>query len=314
MSGHQHSHSPGHTPHPAGERQQSQLAQLRFALVLTLGFMLVEVAGGIFSGSLALLADAGHMLTDASALAVSLLALWLAAKPANARYTYGWRRAEVLAALANALTLLGLAGWIVYEALARWNQPYGVKSPLMMAVALVGLVVNLVVAARLHEGAADNLNIHGAWLHVLGDLLGSLGALVAGAVIHFTGWVLADLLASGLIAGLIALGAGRLLLAALRQLLDAVPPHLDEAALRAYLEGLEGVSCICDLHIWTWSGSQAILTVHLVVGPNHLGQAFLAPLSSELQQRFGIAHATIQLEEEPCGACKGTGISNSLTH
>ena len=245
--GHGPSHSHGHGvahSHYVGSvlERGAQSRRLWIVLTITAVFMLAEVVGGILANSLALLADAGHMLADVSALALSLVAMRLAQRPPSSEHTFGYVRMEILAALVNGATLLGISVWIGWEAWERLQAPPEVNGPLMMAVAGVGLVVNFIGAGMLHVHARDNLNIRGAYLHVLGDLLGSIGAIGAGAVILLTGWNPIDAIASILIAGLILVGAWRLVREATEVLLEMAPRHVDMTAvlddLRAARPGL----------------------------------------------------------------------------
>ena len=291
-----------HHSHPAAETTKQGIHPLVFAFGLIFGFMFIEFLGGLFSGSLALLADAGHMLTDASAIAISLFALWLSAKPASTRYSYGLKRAEVMAALFNGLLLFALGGWILFEAWERSQSPQSIKADILMAVAAIGLLVNLLAAWKLHAGHDHNLNVKSAFFHVLGDILGSLGAIAAGGIILLTGWVEADLWVSGLIACLIFIGAFHIVQESVQILLDAYPKRIEAEELRNFLLQYPGVLEICDLHVWDLGSNATILTTHLVVNEVQ-GESFLSPLQSELASRFKIDHATIQQEESACGEC-----------
>jgi cobalt-zinc-cadmium efflux system protein len=302
--------SHGH-PHPgsaAGNGGGSQgggdpLRRLRWVLALTIAFMGVEAAGGWLSGSLALLADAGHMLSDASALGLALLAAWLAGRAVSPRHTFGFRRAEFLAAFVNALGLVMLAVWIVAEAVGRMGTPRPVQGGLMLLVALGGLDVNLAGLLLLRGQGAGNINLRSAMWHLTGDLLGSLGAVAAGAVIHFTGWTPIDPLLGIAIAVLIGLAGGRILYDSATLLMDRVPREIDTAAVRGFLASHPDVRRICDLHIWGVSSSESLLTAHLVVGPSVDRDDLLGRLLPALQQRFGLAHLTVQLESRSHASC-----------
>ncbi len=295
-----HSHTASTSPGKSGSAARRRLA-LTFLLITS--FMVVEVVGGIVSGSLALLADAGHMLTDSMALALSYFAIWLAGLEASHSRTYGFRRAEILAAFVNAVTLVLLAGWIFVEAVGRLGSPRPVADGIMLAVAAGGLAVNLVAWWMLHPHAGDNLNIRSALWHVLGDMLGSVGAIGAALVIRFTGWAAADPLIGMAIALLIGVGGARILYDSTNLLLDTVPAHIDTPAVRSFLDGYAEVSQICDLHIWSISSSETVLTAHLVVGEEVERDPFLNRLLDDLKSRFALAHMTVQLEGSPSASC-----------
>jgi cobalt-zinc-cadmium efflux system protein len=272
-------------------------------LALTAGFMVVEAAGGLVSGSLALLADAGHMLSDTTAIGLSLFAAWLAGRETSQRHTYGFRRAEFLAAFVNSMGLVVLAVWIVVEALRRIGTPRVVLGGVMFWVALAGLAVNVAGLLLLRGHAEGNLNLRSALWHITGDLLGSAGAVVAALVIQLTGWTPVDPLLSIAIAALIGLGGGRILYDSATLLMDKVPAEIDAAAVGRYLAGYPDVRQICDLHIWSVSSNETMLTAHLVVDPAVERDRFLRRLLPELQSRFGLAHMTVQIESEPLATC-----------
>jgi len=246
----------GHTHHgsaglPVRPRSEAEQGRLLLVLIITAGFMGVEVVGGIFANSLALLADAGHMLTDVGALALSLWAIKLARRPANAGKTYGYVRLEILAALVNGATLLGMSGFIAQEAWRRIRNPVVVDGPLLAGVALGGLVVNVAAAKLLHAHAAGSLNAGGAYLHVLGDLMGSIGALVVWA----TGWTPADSVVSVLIASLI-------LFSSVRLMREAAPGHVDVTRLLEDLRDVPELHHVHDLHVWTLTSGFVALSAH----------------------------------------------------
>ena len=296
-------HFPAEPAHPAGAPAPGSRRRLAIVLALTLVFMVVEALGGIVSGSLALLADAGHMLSDATALLLTLFALWLAGRQTSQRHTYGFRRAEFLAAFVNSMGLVVLAVWIVVEALERVGNPRPVLGGIMLWVALAGLAVNVAGVLMLRGHAADNLNLKSALWHIVGDAVGSLGAVVAALVIQTTGWTPIDPLLSIGIALLIGLGGGRILYDSATLLMDRVPAEVDAAAVGRFLDACPEVRQVCDLHIWSVSSSETMLTAHLVVGPEVERDAFLRGLLPELQARFGLAHMTVQLESEPLASC-----------
>jgi cobalt-zinc-cadmium efflux system protein len=268
-------------------------------LVLTVAFLFVEVAGAFWSGSLALLADAGHMLTDAASLGLALFAIWVAARPPTPAKTYGYYRAEILAALVNALVLLVVAGWILVEAYRRLLAPPEVFGGPMLVVALVGLAANVACAVLLHADAAASLNVRAAYLHILGDALGSIGVMVAALVVLATGWALADPLASVAIAVVILPRTWALLRQAVNVLLEGTPPHLDLAEIEAAMRRVPGVRRVHDLHVWTLTSGREAMSAHVVVEDVGASDRLLGALHEVLHARFGIDHTTIQLETEP---------------
>lgn len=268
---------------------------MRWVLVLTGAFLLAEVVGGVLSNSLALLADAGHMFTDVGALALSLLAMRWAERPPSPERTYGYVRLEILAALVNGAALLLVAGLIVVEAWKRLQAPPDVDGPLMMGVAAVGLGVNLVAARLMHRHAHENLSVRGAYLHVLGDLLGSIGAVTAGIVILTTGWTPVDALTSLLISALLLVGAWRLVREATEVLLEAAPAHIDVTEVLAELQAVEGLGDIHDLHVWTLTSGFVALSGHGVIDRASRIPEVLDEIRERAARR-GIRHVTFQLE------------------
>jgi cobalt-zinc-cadmium efflux system protein len=268
---------------------------LLWALLLTLGFSFVEAIAGWWSGSLALLSDAGHMLTDSLALALAAAAAILARRGPSVRHSYGWGRAEVLAALVNALVMIALIVAISAEAIHRLAARQPVDGTAVMAVAFIGLLINL-AAAWLLSGGRDNLNVRAALLHVLGDLLGSIAALVSGAVITLTGWTAIDPLLSFLIVLLILISAVRVLHEALHALMEGVPPSLDLERVGRAMAATDGVVSVHDLHIWSLSASRTALSAHVVL--QHMGEwpAVLPRLQGVLAREHGIEHVTLQPE------------------
>lgn len=285
----------------ASERSR---ARRRVALVLPLSaaYMLAEVAGGLVTGSLALLADAGHMLSDVLALGLTLLAMWAAARPASETRTYGHFRAEVLAALVNAATLLAVAGVVLVEAWSRFRAPPEVMGAPMLAVAAGGLVVNLVGLWLLSGSRSANLNVRGAWLHVLGDALGSVSAIASGALVWAFGWNWADPVASAGIGLLILRSSWALAAEALSVLMEGTPRSLDAGAVRRALLGIEGVAGVHDLHVWSISTGMTNLSCHLVRSASAQEAPILREAQLLLAQQFGIEHATIQVEAATCSA------------
>lgn len=291
--------NPRGTAHPANDVRK----RLGLILGLTLTFMVVEAVGGWLSGSLALLADAGHMLSDATALVFSLLAVQLSRRETTGRHTYGFRRAEFLAAFVNALGLVALSVWIVFEALERLGSPRPILGGLMLWVAVAGLVVNLLALRLLHGHTAGNLNLRSALWHILGDLLGSVGAVIAAIVISWSGWTLIDPLLSIAVAGLIGIAATRILLNSANLLMDRVPAEIDAEVVRAFFSDCPEVLQVCDLHIWGISSQETMLTAHLVISPQADRNRLLDQLLSGLRGRFSFAHMTLQMESEPHATC-----------
>ena len=269
-------------------------------LGLVLAYMCAEAVGGLLTGSLALLADAGHMLSDAASLGLALFALWIAQKPRTPERTFGYYRTEILAALVNGATLVAIAVFIVVEAWERFRSPREVDGWTMMWIAVGGLAVNLVGMGVLHGGKDESLNLRGAWLHVLSDTLGSLQAIVAGVLIWVHGWHWADPAASVLIAGLVTWSSWSLLRDSVNVLMEATPRHLDAKEIEGALAAVPGVREVHDLHVWTITSGFESLSVHVRVTERDRDEA-LAELRALLRDRFGIDHSTIQIEaEKPC--------------
>jgi cobalt-zinc-cadmium efflux system protein len=288
----------GHTHARATAAARSRPV-LALTLALTCAFMVVELLAALWTGSLALLADAGHMLTDAGALALALFAMWIAARPPTPAKTYGYYRAEILAALVNALVLLVVAGAILSEAWRRWTTPSAVLAVPMAIVAAGGLGVNLICARLLHHGATDSLNVRAAYLEVLSDALSSLATLVAAGVVLLTGWTGADPLAGVAIALLIVPRTWSLLRQAVNVLLEGTPPHLELAEIEAAMCAVAGVRHVHDLHVWTLTSGREAMSAHVAVDDVRESERLLETLHALLHARFGIDHTTIQLETEP---------------
>lgn len=269
--------------------------RLKAVLAVTALFMVVEAVAGWLSGALALLADAGHMLTDVGALALSLFTAMLARRPADARRTYGYLRWEILAALINGALLFGIAAWVVVEAIGRIQTPEPVDGGIFLVVAGIGLLVNLGSLWLLHGHRHGSLNVRGAYLHVMGDALGSVGALGAALIIALTGWTTADPIASIVLSLLILAGAVRLMRESTDVLLEVVPRHISMEEVRRRMMEVEGVRAVHDLHVWTVTSGVVAMSGHAVVPdlPDH--PRALAGLKQVLS-RLGIGHATIQLE------------------
>jgi cation diffusion facilitator family transporter len=290
-------HGHTHVPVTAGAGHRRRLAVV---LVLTLLVMAAEIAGALISGSLALLADAGHMATDAAGIALALGAVTLAQRPARGRRTFGWQRVEILAAVANGLLLLVLAGYVLVEAVRRIGRPPEIDSGLMLVVATIGLVVNLVSLAVLHRGRGASLNLRGAYLEVLADALGSVAVIVAAVVLATTGWTAADVVASVVIGCLVLPRAWHLLREALDVLLEAAPRGVSLDEVRRHILAVDGVLGVHDLHAWTITSGLPVLSAHVVVTDEALaaghGGRVLDALCECLGEHFDMDHCTFQLE------------------
>ena len=285
-----------HCTHRAPLRAESQ-RRMRIAVAITVAVMAAEVLGGWLAGSLALLADAAHMLADAAALGLALFVGHLAQRPATPERSFGLLRLEILAALANGALLFAIAIGIGFEAWRRLRVPPAVNGELLLAVAAVGLVANIVTARILHSGHAHSLNQRGAYLHVLGDLLGSIGALAAGAVVLGTGWTPADPLISVAIGGLVLVSAWRLVRESVDILLEATPAHIALSDVHDRIMAIPGVTSLHDLHVWTVTSGVVAMSGHLVVRNPTDNQPVLEAVQDRMRQ-LGIAHVTVQVERE----------------
>lgn len=308
--GHEHAHDACDHDHGPGGHvhvDPNDRGRLLGALLLTSSMMVTEFVGGLVSGSLALLSDAGHMLTDAAALFLAFLALKFASRPSDTRRTYGFFRFEILSAFVNALTLIALSAVIAWEAIERLRSPEPIRAGVMMGVAVAGFVVNLGGVALLHK--SQSLNVRGAFLHVLGDTLSSVGVIVAAAVTWWTGWPLLDPVISIAIAALIAFGAFKLLRQAIHILLEGAPAHAPFEEVVAALLQIDGVRGVHDLHIWTIAQNRHALSAHVVLSGDATladSQRVLTDARAVLDERFHLAHTTLQIEvasaEEGAGA------------
>lgn len=272
------------------------MTRLKLALGLTFVYMLAEAAGGWLINSLALIADAGHMLTDVCALTLTLGAIWFASRPATSKKTYGYYRLEILAAFVNGVALVLLSIWVIYEAIQRWQSPPLIAGFELTLIAAGGLAVNLIAAYLLHSDHKHDLNMRGAWLHVMGDLLGSVTAIVAGLLILAFGWFWADAVCSVLISLIIILGAWRLIMESVNVLLEGTPRHISLTAVESIILETDGVGGVHDLHVWTISSGIDALSAHISHDESTVHSELLAVIRQKLHDRFGIDHLTIQME------------------
>ncbi|NGZ84951.1 cation diffusion facilitator family transporter [Duganella aceris] len=296
-SAHLHEHRDGDAEHRHYTVQRSQ-SVLAWSLVLTLGFAVVEVVTGFMSNSLALISDAGHMVTDAAALGLALLAQLIAKRPPSARHSFGFGRAEALAAFVNSLVLMLLVGWIGFEAVQRFSQPEQVHGATVFIVAGVGLVINLVLAYILSRGDS-NMNTRAALVNVIGDLLGSVAALLAGVVIYYTGWMQIDPLLSLFVALLILKSTIGVLRESYHFLMEGVPDQIDYLKVGADLEQIAGVCSVHDLHVWDMSPGQPALIGHVEIVDLERWPEILHAIKAMLLEKHGIDHITLQAEVAP---------------
>lgn len=298
-AGHDHGHTHGGPP-PTGTAAAAYQGRLRIALTITLSVMVLEIVGGVLSGSLALIADAAHMATDAVGLAMALLAIHFANRPAGQNRTFGFARAEILAALANCLLLIGVGGYLLFEAVQRFITPAETKGGLTIVFALVGLVANMISLSLLVRGQKESLNVRGAYLEVLADTLGSLTVLVSAGIIVATGWQPADPIASLVIGLMIVPRTWKLLRETLNVLLEAAPKGVDMGEVRAHIVALPGVEDVHDLHAWTITSGMPVLSAHVVVSQDVLDAVGHEKMLHELQgclgDHFDVEHCTFQLE------------------
>ena len=305
-SGHDHGHG-GHDH--AAELRGASKRSLALSLSLISSYMVAEIVGGILSGSLALLADAGHMATDALAIVMALTAMWLGERAASATRTFGYYRTEILAALANVVGLWLIVAWICLEAYHRFHEinvgHLDIEGPLVLYVGLGGLAVNIVAAFLLHRASGHSLNVEGAFQHVLADLLGSVGVVVSALLIMGFGWTIADPIISIVIALLILNGTRGLIGRVVNVLLEGTPEHLDVYKLCSDIEDIPGVTFIHDVHVWTITSGMVAFTAHVLINPNYPGDRdeLLRSIKDLAHDNFGITHATIQAEESVLG-CK----------
>jgi len=291
---HPHDHQ-GHSHTPVVTTDNERKLLVAFAITFT--FMVVEAIGGVVSGSLALLADAGHMLTDASALALAYAAFRFGRRAADDRRTFGYLRFEVIAGLINALTLFAIVGWIGFEAVQRFRDPQQVLAGPMLVVAAIGLLVNILVLRMLTRGDTEHVNIQGAALHVLGDLLGSAGAIVAAVVIHYTGWMPIDPILSVIVALLILRSAWSLLLKSLHILLEGTPDGVSPEQIECHLgETVKHLAAVRHIHVWQITSGRTLATLHVMPQTSSVARQVVDDVKQELNQRFNITHSTVAID------------------
>ncbi|XSG81600.1 MAG: cation diffusion facilitator family transporter [Methyloligella sp. ZOD6] len=290
-----------HGSHDHSHVNSNNEKRMAAAAIITGLFMVAEVVGGIVSGSLALIADAGHMLTDFASLALAWFGFRLARRPADWKRTYGFDRFQVLVAFVNGLALFVIAAWIVYEAYERLNEGAAVEGGIMMVVAALGLLVNIGAFLLLHGADRENLNVRGAAIHVLGDLLGSVAALIAGGVIYWTGWTPIDPLLSVLVALIILRSGWYVVKASAHILLEGAPPEIDSREIGPdIIANVKGVEDVHHVHVWAITQERTMVTLHAVITEPKEIDAIVRKIKERLQTRFGFGHATIEVECEDC--------------
>lgn len=300
--GHDHSRSESESHQHSGGHSHSRTSNkklLLIALFITVSFMIAEIVGGVIANSLALISDAGHMFSDAFSLALSLIAMKLATRPASASRTFGFYRFEILAAFLNGVTLAVISLIIFYEAYHRLLEPPTVQSSIMLWTAIIGLLANLGSAGILMKGdTKGNLNLRSAFLHVLGDMLGSVGAIIAGLLILLFDWYIADPIISIIVGVLVLISGWRVTKESVHVLIEGVPNHVDMDELKQQLHSVDGVIGLHDLHVWTITSGLESLSCHIVIASNKNAQEILLTCKQVIQDRFGIHHVTLQLETE----------------
>lgn len=295
---HDHSHSHGHGHGHGHSHAPNNKKGLTIALIITSGIMFLEFFGGLITNSLALLSDSGHMLSDAASLALSLVAMWFAARPASSRKSYGYYRFEILAALFNGITLFIIAAFIMKEAYSRFFVPPTVSSGSMIMIALVGLLANLlsVWALMKQSDVKENINVRSAYLHVIGDALGSVGAIIAGLLMLFFDWYIADPIISVIVAVLILKGAWGVIRNAFHILMEGTPTTIEIDKVKKALESIDGVINVHDLHVWTITSGLDSLSCHLLIENSKDSQDILQKAIHEIENKFKIQHTTFQIE------------------
>jgi len=299
-------------PHEARYLTAMSSRPLKIALVIVVAVMVAEVIGGILSGSLALLSDAGHMLVDALALGLSLFALTIARRPATPTRTYGYHRVEIMAALANGTTLILVSLYIFYEAYQRFLEPPLIQAPLMLLVATIGLTANLAGILLLRKSSRHNLNLRAAFWHIVGDTISSVGVIVGGVIITLTGWYIVDPIIAVFIGGIILWGAARLVSESVDILLEAVPKHIDVEQVIRTIKNISGVDEVHDMHIWTITSGIHALSAHLLIADQMVSKSaeIVEAVNQNLALNFNITHTTLQLECEKCESCPSGIICN----
>jgi cobalt-zinc-cadmium efflux system protein len=292
---HSHGHSHDNHVHPHGGGSQNRRA-LATALAITATYTVAEVIGGLITGSLALLADAGHMLSDNFSLGLALFAFWLSAKPPTPERSFGYKRAEILAALFNGVTLVAISIWIFYEAYRRFQDPPEILGGWMMAVAVMGLFVNVAAALVLSRSGGESLNLQGALRHILADLLGSVGVIAAAVVILLTGWLYADPLISVLIGFLVLGSSWKLLKESTNILLESAPPGVEPEEVGEKMVSVRGVEEVHDLHVWMITSGFPALAAHVLVGEDEDCHERRRELEKVIYREFGIEHTTLQVD------------------
>ena len=297
-----HTHDHGH----------SASKPLKITLFIVLLVMVAEIIGGFLSNSLSLLGDAGHMLTDALAIVLSLFAITIARRPATERRTYGYHRAEIMAALANGIILVLVSAWIFYEAYQRFSEPPEVESPIMLTVAAVGLVANLIGMLVLQRSAKGSLNVRAAFWHIIGDTLSSVGVIIAGVIIMVTGWSIVDPILAVVIGLVIIWGAFRIVKEAADILLESVPAHLKLEDVTAAIKTVPGVVDLHDLHVWTITSGIYAASAHVDIEDRMVSESagVLSGINNLLEDQFGISHTTLQLECETCPSGAACNLSS----
>ncbi len=300
-----HHHEASHIP-STGNRP------LIIALIIVLSIMVAEVIGGLLSGSLALLSDAGHMLVDALALGLSMFALTIARRPSTPTRTYGYHRVEIMAALANGTTLVLISIYIFYEAYQRFLEPTPVQAPLMLVIATIGLLANLAGILLLRKASRHNLNIKAAFWHIVGDTISSVGVITGGVIIAFTGWYIVDSIIAVIIGGIILWGAARLVIESVDILLEAVPRHIEVEKVIETIKNTTGVDEVHDIHIWTITSGIHALSAHLLIADQMVSKSaeIVENVTHDLSENFSITHTTLQLECEKCESCPSGIICN----
>ncbi len=305
VAGGGHQHGSGHS-HAHGASPKA----MKYALAITLSFMVLEAIGGYLANSLALLSDAAHMLTDAGAMILGIVALWISRRPYTPKMSYGYHRAEILGALTNGLTIWLIAGMLVYEAIRRLSSPPEVQGHIVFVVASIGLLANLASMRFLHSEKHHSLNVRAVYLHVVADMLGSIGAIVAGLVLWLTGWRPIDLIITFLSAVLMLISSWELVKESVGILMESAPRGVDPLEVREDLKGLEGVDGVHDLHVWTLSSGRLALSAHLL---SRNPQGVLAAANRMLSRKYSIVHTTLQIEHpdefsgDRCFDCHGEG-------